>query len=389
MNQAQRKQLAAFALRKAIGQTRSLLYVEGQTVTVPVSGHRTKTVLKAIRSWTVDAYRKPAKKESDKNVKLADHDAVFTWQGFDQFGVKAALPLRDAFLVDGGRGETWQITHVKPIETFDALYIVTCKPFFNLELSNSHETEASAGIGISASASFSVTDLIFIRPPVVSPASIDLSADWKTVPFSVFGPPPALQGDVRTACISSVQAVGASCIEFELQRSVEPEGGKIWERVGSGFSQVNGWGYCRMVWNDEPPWIAPGNLLRYRVRARLVSGYASIFNPEFTVKTEMIVQRTQGYIATSFTGTNLISGPVLIGSLPGRYITQVVTKIDGDFGCNLNVGTESTTDLYGNFEGIGDHVGFVYKRGNAGAIQVSAAGTPNAMASGEVAILFS
>jgi hypothetical protein len=74
---------------------------------------------------------------------------------------------------------------------------------------------------------------------------------------------------------------------------VEPEEGiQIWERVESGLAQVNGWGYCRVVWNDEPPWIALGNLLRYRVRARLVSGYARIFNPEFTIKVEMIVQVT-------------------------------------------------------------------------------------------------
>jgi hypothetical protein len=388
MNQAQRKRLAAFASRKAIGQTRSLLYVEGQSVEMPTGRLSSKTVLKAIRSWTVDAYRKPAKKESDKNVRLADHDAVFVWQGFDQFGARAALPVRDAFLIDGGRNEVWQITHVKPIETFDALYTVTCKPFFNLELSRSHETEASAGIGISASASFSVTDLIFIRPPV-SHASVDLSTDWQTVPFSVFGPPLALQGDVRTACISSVQAVGASCIEFELQRSVEPEGIKVWERVESGFAQINGWGYCRMVWGDEPPWIAPGSLLKYRVRARIVSGYARIFNPEFTIKAEMIVQRTQGYISAEFTGADLASGPVLIGGLPGRYITQVITKIDGDFGCNLSVGIASAPDLYGNFEGTEDHIGFVYKHGNADVIQISAAGTPNAMASGEITILFS
>lgn len=330
MNQAQRNQLAAFSLRKAIGQTRNLLYVEGQTVTVPLTGHRTKTVLKAVRSWIVDAYRKPAKKESDKNVKLADHDAVFVWQGFDQFGVKAALPMRDAFLIDNGRNEVWRITHVKPIETFDALYIVTCKPYSSLELSISYETEASAGIGILASASFSVTDLIFIRPPA-SPASIDLSSDWQTVPFSVFGPPPALQGDVRTACISSMQAVGASYIEFELQRSVEPEGGKIWERVESGLAQINGWGYCRMVWNDEPPWIAPGNLLRYRVKVRLVSGYARIFNPEFTIKAEMIVQRTQGNSTVEFDYNDLAAGPINIIVPSGKLISVVYIYTDTAF----------------------------------------------------------
>lgn len=291
MNQAQRKHLAAFSLRKAIGQTRNLLYVEGPSVTVPINAYKSKIVVNAVRSWTVDAYRKPTKKDSDKNVKLADHDAVFVWQAFDRFGIQAELPVRDAFLVDGARGETWCITHVKPIETLDALYIVTCKPQANFELSAPSESEATAAIGVSADISFSFADLIYIRPPV-QPVSINLDYDWQTIPFSVFGPPLALNGDLRTACISSVQAVGASCIEFELQRSVEPEGVQIWERVESGLAQVNGWGYCRMVWNDEPPWIVLGNLLRYRVRARLVSGYARIFNPEFTIKVEMIVQVT-------------------------------------------------------------------------------------------------
>lgn len=389
MNQHQLIRLKSFALRKALGQLRSLLYVEGPAATIKVSDYRTKTVVNAERSWTVEAYKKPAKKEVDKNVRIADHDAVFVWQAFDQFGIKANLPVRDAWLIDAANNEVWCITHVKTIETLDAVYIVTCKPEPGLELSVSHETEAEAAIGISSSTSFSFSDLIFIRPPAPSQTSIELDGEWQTVPFSVFGPPQSLQGDVRTVCVSSAQAVGVSCIEFELQRSVEPAGSKIWERVESGLAEVRGWGYCCMVWNDEPPWIASGYLLRYRVRARLVSGYARIFNPEFTVKAEMIVQRTQGHITAAFTGEDLALGPVLIGSLHGRFVIQVVTKIEGDFGCNLIIGIEGDTEIYGNFEGTGNYIGLIYQQGQAGAIQVSAAGTPNALASGEITILYS
>ena len=376
-NRIQKLQLSAFNLRRKVGQLVRLLYVEGP-VSYPGDG---SVIISSEYSEVVEAYRKPVGRESDHGIKIADQDMVFAWTAIDQNGTPRKKPLLNCWLINQESGESWEITNVKGQGAWSSTYRVICKPSSVSSVAAQVEIDTAATTGVQADISISVTDLLFVRPPVdqVPWGEVELDTDWQTVPLSIFGPPAAgIYGDVRTVCTSTMQAVGLGSIELDLQRSNEVVGTRLWQSVGTGVSQVNGFDTVMETFSDSPPWIPAENRLLYRLRARLLSGYARIYNQEFAIKAEVIIQKTKGHLSLTFTGAELALGPLLVGDLPaGSFLNEIITTIESTFtGVTFSIGTLAEPGIYGELlsaEAGESYVGLI-KEAFSGPLYISSTG---------------